>query len=241
MYHIKKMALSGLFALACIAFQGANASVVMTGTRIIYPAQAQEKVVQLSNRDEYPYLVQMWIDSGNSDETPQSASAPFVISPQIFRMNPDAGQIVRLVFTGEGLAKDRESLFYLNFVQVPAMKARDLEANKLLLSVNSRMKLFYRPQGLAGDPDDLSKSLGLKMRGSALLVSNSSGYFATVRSAEVVRRGVSKALVQAVIIPPLGQVDWPLPAGVQAGVGDKLRLTLVNDFGADVTTELPIN
>lgn len=240
MNHIRKMTVAALLVLGCFTVQASKASVVMTGTRVIYPAQAKEKVVQLSNQDEYPYLVQMWIDTGNSEETPQSTAAPFVISPQIFRMNPDAGQIVRLVFTGDELARDRESLFYLNFVQVPAIKAKDLEANKLLLSVNSRMKLLYRPQGLVGDPDNLGASLAVKAQGKGVVASNSSGYFVSVRSAQIVSHGKPQVLAESVVIPPLSQVDWALPSGLRAVPGDTLRLTFVNDFGADVSIDLTV-
>lgn len=38
-----------------------QASVVMTGTRIIYPEGSREKVLQLSNKDDHPNLVQLWM------------------------------------------------------------------------------------------------------------------------------------------------------------------------------------
>lgn len=38
-----------------------QASVVMTGTRIIYPEGTREKVLQLSNKDDHPNLVQLWM------------------------------------------------------------------------------------------------------------------------------------------------------------------------------------
>lgn len=240
MTRLKKtaMALALTFGTAITSY--AHASVVMTGTRVIYPAQAQEKMVQLTNQDTHPYLVQVWLDTGNPNLTAQTADAPFLASPQVFRMNPNAGQVVRLVFTGSDLAKDRESLFYLNFVQMPAMKASELHANKLLLSVSSRMKLFYRPQALAGNPNALSQSLHFKLQGRAVTASNDSGYFATVRRADVVSRGKSYAIAQESMVAPLSQAVWALPAGASAAAGDTVRLTLVNDFGADVVTDLPL-
>ncbi|SDU89688.1 fimbrial chaperone protein [Pseudomonas mucidolens] len=239
MSRLKKVTLALALTVCTLLAHNARASVVMTGTRVIYPAQAQEKMVQLTNQGTHPYLVQMWVDSDPLNTTAQSASAPFIANPQVFRVNPNSGQVVRLIFTGRDLPKDRETLFYLSFLQMPAIKASELQANKLLLSVNSRMKLFYRPQALAGNPDDLSKSLSFKAQNKTLVVSNNSGYFATVRNAQVVRNGKSFPLKQAVIIPPLSQLDWALPAGFSANGGDILRLTLVNDFGADVTTDLP--
>ena len=227
-----------LMALQAPLVQG---EIVIDRTRVIYPAQAQEKVVQLTSQDSYPNLVQMWVDSGNPEATAQTAEAPFIVSPQVFRMNPNAGQVVRVVFTGNNLPKDRESLYYLSFLQVPAMKASELQANKLLLSVSSRMKLFYRPQGLAGDPENLSKSLDFKVQGHSIITTNNSGYFAIVRNAQVVSQGKKQPLKTAEIVAPLSQAQWTLPAGTNARAGDSLQLTLVNDFGADVTTVVPLH
>ena len=231
MTRLNKIALSLALVLGAAMPHFANASVVMTGTRVIYPAQAQEKVVQLTSQDSYPNLVQMWVDSGNPEATAQTAEAPFIVSPQVFRMNPNAGQVVRVVFTGSNLPKDRESLYYLSFLQ----------ANKLLLSVSSRMKLFYRPQGLAGDPENLSKSLDFKVQGHSIITTNNSGYFAIVRNAQVVSQGKKQPLKTAEIVAPLSQAQWTLPAGTNARAGDSLQLTLVNDFGADVTTVVPLH
>ncbi|MEN2733548.1 fimbria/pilus periplasmic chaperone [Escherichia coli] len=43
-----------------------------------------------------------------------------MITPPIFRMDSKSGQTVRIVYTGESLPKDRESLFYLNVLDIPA-------------------------------------------------------------------------------------------------------------------------
>ncbi|MCC3263204.1 fimbria/pilus periplasmic chaperone, partial [Paenibacillus polymyxa] len=88
-----------------------------------------------------------WLDINNPQSTPENADAPFVASPQIFRMAPHSGQMVRLSFVGQPLARDRESLFYLNFLQVPAVRQTDSDKNKLLLVVTNRLKVFYRPAG----------------------------------------------------------------------------------------------
>lgn len=35
-------------------------------------------------------------------------------------MEPKSGQTIRIVYTGESLPQDRESLFYLNVLDIPA-------------------------------------------------------------------------------------------------------------------------
>ena len=77
-------------------------------------------------------------------------------------MNPHSGQMVRLSFVGQPLPRDRESLFYLNFLQVPAVRQTDSDKNKLLLVVTNRLKVFYRPAGLAGDANHVIDRLSLR-------------------------------------------------------------------------------
>lgn len=61
--------------------QNVQASVVMTGTRIIYPADAKEKSIQLVNNDNFPNVVQLWTDIDNPQSAPESADGPFVVLP----------------------------------------------------------------------------------------------------------------------------------------------------------------
>lgn len=235
---LKRLALSVGLLIGVTLAQSAMASVVMSGTRVIYPAAIREKALQLTSHDAYPNLVQIWVDKGDPASTPQTADAPFIASPQIFRMNPKAGQIVRLVYTGKDLPQDRESVFYINFMQMPALKAHDMEANKLMLTVSSRMKIFYRPQSIRGNPEDIARSMTFTLQGSGsnqhLSAENNSGYHAVIRQANLLVGGKPVNVAKAVMVPPFSKVQWPVKG---ASAGNQLRLTLVNDYGADVTTD----
>ena len=136
-----------------------QASVVMTGTRIIYPEGTREKVIQLSNKDEHPNLVQLWMDDGDNQSSPSKSDVPFTLTPQIFRMEAQSGQVVRLSYIERHLPKDRESVFYLNFLQIPALKADKQTENKLVLIVNNRIKVFYRPAALKENVDTLGEKV----------------------------------------------------------------------------------
>ena len=241
---LKRLALSASLLIGATFASNVLASVVMNGTRVIYPAAAREKALQLTNHDAYPNLVQIWVDKGDPASTPQTADAPFIASPQIFRMNPKAGQMVRLVYTGKDLPQDRESVFFINFMQMPALKASDMEANKLMLTVSSRMKVFYRPQSIAGNPQDIATNMTFTLQGSgshmSLSAENNSGYHAIVREANLLVNGKLVNVVKAVMIAPFSKTQWPVAASAANNGRDQLRLTLVNDYGADVTTDLPL-
>lgn len=95
-------------------------SVVIMGTRVVYPATQKSISIRLNNDNESPALVQSWLDDGDAVAPPESVHVPFIITPPIFRMDSKSGQTVRIVYTGESLPKDRESLFYLNVLDIPA-------------------------------------------------------------------------------------------------------------------------
>jgi fimbrial chaperone protein len=52
-----------LFILSLYFCQSAFASVVMTGSRVIYPSDAKSVDLKLRNDDDFPYVIQAWFDS----------------------------------------------------------------------------------------------------------------------------------------------------------------------------------
>lgn len=125
----------------------ATANVVIIGTRVIFLAEQKSVNVQLQNSSSDPALVQSWLDRGDINSRPNSIQVPFLVTPPVVRIEPNAGQTLRVVFIGkENLPQDRETLFYLNVLDVPPKpKAEDLGTNYLQFAIRSRIKFFYRP------------------------------------------------------------------------------------------------
>jgi len=215
----------------------AAASVVLTGTRVIYPASSSGQTLQLSNADAHPYLVQMWVDAGDPDSTPEEAlfDAPFTLSPPIFRMAPDSGQAVRLMFTGEeALPSDRESLFYLNFTQIPALTQAEREENLLLLTLKNRVKVFYRPRGLPPyHPRQIACALRVHVGADGVQIENPTAFHAVIRRAELQLDAQRVTLLKGEVLAPFSQQARALPDAFAASVVAPLHITLVNDDGAD--------
>ncbi len=66
--------------------------------------------------------------------------------------------MLRIVRAGGNLPEDRESVYYVNVKAIPPAPAEE-SANTLQLAIKTRMKLFYRPAGLKGNPMDSYKAL----------------------------------------------------------------------------------
>ncbi|AVR01602.1 molecular chaperone [Pluralibacter gergoviae] len=222
-------------ALTLVCSHPVFAGIVMTGTRVIYPADAREKSVQLSNTGTRPYIVQMQMDDGRPGDG--QASDAFVLTPPIFRMEPGAGQSVRLRYVGKALPQDRESLFYLSFTQLPAATTAEQSGNQLVLAVTNRVKVFWRPRGLTDDAEAIARGLTLRLSGNTFHVSNPSGRFASVRRASLVVNGREIRLAESAMVAPKSTAEWRPSAPVSGLRGARLRLVLVNDYGSDVVTE----
>lgn len=228
-YQAKKSLLTFIFSLL---FSNATySSVVLKGNRIIYPATAKEKTVEFSNNGDMPMLVQVWMDINNQDSTVDHADAPFIALPQLFRINANSGHALRLKFTGKGLPQDRESVFWFNFMQYPAIKSDDAEKNRLALVVKSRLKIFYRPDGLAGDASQALMTLRIEKLNDAVVLTNPSPYYISLRNADIVTGANITPVGKPGMIAPFGSTRWSLPK-VKGGT---ITLYAINDYGTAVS------
>lgn len=216
----------------------AQASVVIGGTRVVFPARQGQTTVRLSNESADPALVEAWIDSGNIHSTPDNAHAPFLITPPLFRMEANKDQSLRILFTGDpaSLPADRESLFWLNVLEIPPRPKNAAGKNLLQFAVRSRLKLFYRPQNLPGNPlkapDKLTWKSSQDAHGPALVVHNPTPYYITITrlAMQVDGKTVTSA---AGMVAPFDDLHLALH-GAQHAVpaGTPLVFTTINDFGA---------
>lgn len=224
-----------LLLLAMICQSVSYASVVMSGTRVIFPAHLKEQTLRFSNSGQYPYIVQLQVDNNESASDGHAGSADFIASPPVFRIEPNKGQSVRLVFTGDNVATDRETLFYLSFTQLPVMKPEEQKTNYMVLAVTSRLKLFYRPESLSKKPVDVAANLVFRMQGNNLIVENPTGYYAVIRAASINDKNHDYALATSTMIAPKSSVSWKMSKSVSQLSGAKVNLTMVNDYGVDHT------
>ncbi|WP_337263168.1 MULTISPECIES: fimbria/pilus periplasmic chaperone [unclassified Serratia (in: enterobacteria)] len=162
-----------------------NAAVAVDGIRFVYPEKANEITIKMVNKGGTPSLMQLWVDRGDTTVQPQDSDAPFLVSPPIVRIDPKNGQSVRITFTGEKLPKDRETLFWLNTLEIPpATEAQDKSV--LQIAVRSHLKLFFRPAQLVGEAADAPNQVDwqvipLAEGGYALRGKNPTPYYVTYR------------------------------------------------------------
>ena len=177
----------GLLAFL-IPFGAANAEIIIHGTRVIYPSDAREITLQVSNNGNNPALVQAWIDEGDAKSTPDQSKAPFMITPPISRVEAKKGQSLRITSlpNANELSKTQETLFWLNILDIPPKpSAKDQNVvpdNFLQLAIRSRIKFFYRPAGLKEDVALAPEKLQWSNNGTQLTVKNPTPFHITLTS-----------------------------------------------------------
>jgi fimbrial chaperone protein len=155
----------------------AAGGVALGATRVIYPAGAQQTSLAITNSDSRDrYLINAWIDNdaGKKDKR-------FVVTPPLFVSEPKSENTLRIIYVGEPLPDDRESLFWMNVKAIPAVDKNSVEGkNVLQLAILSRIKLFVRPPKLSMQPEEARAKLSFSRSGGALVIDNPTPYYVTL-------------------------------------------------------------
>lgn len=197
------------------------AGVVMGATRVIYDENlADEATITIRNKDQYElFLVQSWIDDEKGNR-----KTPFVVTPPLFRLDPNKENMLRIIKTTVGqLPKDRESVYWLNVKAIPP--SANPNENTLQIAIKTRMKLFYRPKGLSGEPLEAAAKLKWKISGNQLIVTNNMPFSVTLSSVTLANQSVAKVD----LVLPFSQQHYRLTAKQQSA--RQLNYTIINDFG----------
>jgi P pilus assembly chaperone PapD len=226
---------------ALIASKTASAGVVMNATRYVYDATATEITVKVSNTGRLPVLTQAWIDDGDARSTPERVDVPFNLTPPIARLESGKSQTLRISFTGGTLPVDRESQFWINVLEVPPKSAEDEDSSKMQLAFRYRLKLFYRPEKLAGSANGAPEKLAwTRTADGSLAVDNPTAYHVTLNEVHLKLAG-SELVVDPFAIAPFTsttpKLTVPLPQGDEVNV----RYQSINDYGGFVTHDKTVD
>lgn len=226
------LALGGFLLFTSVS--PASANVVIGGTRLVYPANEREITVKLSNGGDEPALVQAWVDSGNPDSRADQADAPFLLMPPVARISPQRSQTLRMTYTHDPLPQDVESVFWLNVLDVPPLP-KNAESNFMQVAYRSRIKVFYRPEGLKGYAEDtpaaITWTLVAKDKGFALRGTNPTVFSASYNKTQLLVGGKTYSS-KGGMIPARGTFEFPLE-GLQSHPqgGATVSYEWLNDYG----------
>lgn len=224
----KHFTLSTFALLALSLGQSATAAIGLDRTRVIFDGSKDATSVNITNNNtQLPYLAQGWIE----DEDGQKITTPLIVLPPVQRVEPGKQSQVKVqaLPAAKALPQDRETVYYFNLREIPP---RTDKANTLQIALQTRIKLFYRPQAITPSQQDLAnpwqEKLTLSRQGEHYLVNNPTPYYVTVVDARSSKDGKTVPGFEPVMIPPKGSLG--LGPTAQA-LGTTPYLAYVNDYG----------
>ncbi|MCV3255527.1 fimbria/pilus periplasmic chaperone [Escherichia albertii] len=209
----------------------AHAGIVIYGTRIIYPAENKEVMVQLMNQGNRSSLVQAWIDDGDTSLPPEKIQVPFMLTPPVAKVGANSGQQIKIRIMPNRLPTNKESIFYLNILDIPPNSPEDEGKNALKFAMQNRIKLFYRPVGVASVNKETFKKLRVNNSSNGLVIKNGSANWVTISD---VKANSVKVNYETIMIAPQEsqRVD------VKNHNANSWQLTIIDDHGNYISEKL---
>ncbi|HCR9735757.1 fimbria/pilus periplasmic chaperone [Citrobacter koseri] len=226
--------MKGFYALIISSIiMPAHAGIVIYGTRIIYPAEKKEVLVQLMNQGGRSSLVQSWIDDGDTSLPPEKIQVPFLLTPPVAKVASDSGQQLKIKAMPNILPGNKESLFFLNVLDIPPNNPESAGKNVLKFAMQNRIKLFYRPKGIAPVNKSTFQKLAIKRSGKTFTIRNDAANWITVSE---VKASNVKINNESIMVAPLSSQDVPLK-NVNAS---QYSLTIIDDYGNYISDRVSV-
>jgi P pilus assembly chaperone PapD len=236
-----------VFAVSLMVFgvsTKAQADMVIDTTRVVYFESKRDATFKVSNvNKEQPAFVQMWMDDGNPKATAEDAVSPFNLTPPVARLKPSSSQVVRMVYTEEPLPPDRESIFYFNMLELPQKSA---DENKLSFAVRTRIKVFFRPKAVKGDPmeflDKVTWKIVQKDKEWVAVGTNPSPFHLSFFNLTLDENGKFEFFVDGGMLSPKGTISIPLgEVGKIKQTYKAMKVDYINDYGGVTSRVMPIS
>lgn len=222
------------------AFAAHANNIIVNGTRFIYSEDAAEITIQMTNTGNSPSLAQVWLDEGDASKLPEEITTPFIISPPIARVDAKNGQSLRIKKASDKhiAATDRESLWWLNILDIPSVDKSQATENAAMLNlaIRSRFKFFWRPIGL-GDRQNAESKMEFIANAKGITLVNPTPFFITV--ADIVTASGSGLLNEGIMVAPKSRTD--VHAKQKIKPGEPVTLQAISDYGSVVEFKTAIN
>ncbi len=198
-------------------------------TRLVFPAEVKSVIAGIDNRSDNTYLIKAQVIASPTEKAnAPTIATPFVVTPPLFRLEPQAHYSVRVLPQGTAsLPVDQESVFYLSFLAIPATKSVPGESAHVSIGLNTLIKLFYRPTGLTPLVAEAEGQLQFYAQSGETVVRNPTPYYLTLSALQRDGRAIDVALA--------GTMLAPFSQSTLRGItpGHEMRYAVINDFGGE--------
>jgi len=233
---MKKILLALLISL--MPFYALSSIRIMT-TRVIINEMDKEKTFTVRNISEKnPTLIQQWISEYADSGMNVKDNVPFLISPPIAKINKGKNKVLRIIPVEEmknELPKDRESVFWINVLDVPPSSDKK-DGNEINLAFRTRIKLFYRPAALQGTTIDAAEKMKVSIiktaTGYTVKLNNEQPFHISISGFKILHDKKLLASKQGIMLPPFSEEYLHFDNINQSEV--VLKLEYITELGAFV-------
>ncbi|WP_017349575.1 fimbrial biogenesis chaperone [Pantoea sp. A4] len=215
-----------LAALLISVSVNAVAGIQVDETRVIYNGNAKSASLDIRNDQPDTYMVQTWLDNGDARQVPKNI--PIQVVPPVLKVAGKKEAILRFIYSGTGLPQDRESVFWVNVQEIPPAPKQE---NVLQIAVRTRVKLFYRPEGLNTTLAQQADKLKWHRENNNLVIENAGPLNVTLGVVKLKNSAGKTWDVSADMVKAFDKAVIHLPAGSESA--NKVQFTYINDFGGN--------
>lgn len=213
-------------AATLLLIPAAHSAISLDRTRVVFPDHVKSVSLSVNNHNKsLPYLAQGWIEDVNGRKL--EAGGPLTLLPPVQRIEPGGKSQVKIQAT-PGLSllpQDKETLFYLNLREIPP---KSNKPNTLQIALQTRIKLFYRPDALTrlAAEQKFQEKLTLSRSGDIYTVYNPTPFYITLIGAKA--KGEPVKGFETMMVAPKGSAKL---GGKASELGSNPVLIYVNDYG----------
>lgn len=214
------------------SFAASAEGVRLPQTRVIFHAADKSALAGIDNLGDKTYLVKASVVTEMNN--PNARPAPFVVTPPLFRLEPQSQYTVRIMPQGtSSLPIDRESVLFLSFLAIPSVnpvaepKAGSEEmAAQVSIGLQTVIKLFYRPEKLPMTVSEAERQLAAHEQSGRVVMTNPTPYYLTLDSLKQRGQPISLDVAGPMIAPYSTKTYTTMP-----GAAGPIQYTVINDFG----------
>ncbi len=157
-------------------------------TRIIFNEKDASLSFPVRNGSDSPYLLRTYIVNPQT----QTTAKQLYVTPEVVRLSSHSTQSCRIVRLTNDFRSDRESLFFLRGLFIPASYDRAPKDSRttsasFTVALQINLKLFYRPRALAHSNGAAlaSETLAVTRSGDTVRCRNTTPYHVTLSELKV--------------------------------------------------------
>lgn len=231
--------IKSLCVLTLFVCSQSDATIQILATRVVLNAAEKEQTVRINNVGNEPQLVQVWLSSTDKTDGVKKEDLPFFINPPAARINAQKGKVFRIFQIEDAAAKypkDRESVLWLNVLDIPPETAADADKNQVKMAFRTLIKMFYRPAGLKGTPMEAGDNLTWQLRKAAVgydvVGTNNSPFHVSMTSAWLTNAQGKEVEVTGEMIAPYSTITYHFPKVAAVSGNGTFKYNYITDLGA---------